>query len=99
MTNSMASKFSSKIKYLYKTSLQIIKEFGIKYYFNFGIAQLKKQKFNLFSMKEDLYEEFENIPLLNKKEQYNLQKEQKKKKLENSTVTNDFQIYQKSQLY
>jgi len=93
--NSMANKFSLKIKYLYKTSLQIIKEFGIKYYFNFGITQLKKQKLNLFLSDENNFEEFENNQLPNPAEQYTLWKEEKQKKLEISNIKNDFHILPK----
>ncbi len=92
--NCMASKFPSKIKYLFNTSLQIIREFGIRYYFNFGITQLKKQKLDLFSSHDDFFEESENMPILDKKEQYEIWKEEKKKKLD-SITTNDFQILPK----
>tara|TARA_B110000438_G_scaffold302402_1_gene359974 strand:- start:130 stop:2007 length:1878 start_codon:yes stop_codon:yes gene_type:complete len=90
----MTSKFFSQIKYLYRESLQIIHEFGIRYYFNFGITQLKKQKLDLFSTHDDFFEKSKNIPTLNKKEQYNIWKEEKKKKLD-SVMTNDFQILPK----
>mgnify|MGYP000403193267 FL=1 len=88
----MSSKFSSQIKYLYKTSLQIIREFGIKYYLNFGITQLKHQKLNLFLTKENDYEELKNNSILNKRQQYEFWKEEKNKKLENSIEINNFQI-------
>jgi len=91
----MSSKFSSQIKYLYKTSLQIIREFGIKYYLNFGITQLKHQKLNLFLTKENDYEELKNNSILNKRQQYEFWKEEKNKKLENSIEINNFQILPK----
>jgi len=88
----MSIKFFSQIRYLYTESLEIIREFGIQYYFNFGINQLKKQKLNLFFTKENDYDKLENDVLLNKKEQYTYWKENKKlenKKLENKQLENN----------
>ena len=67
----------TQLKYLYTESLKIIHEFGIKYYFNFGLNQLKTQKLNLFCFKENNYEELENNIILNSKEQYVFWKENK----------------------
>jgi O-antigen biosynthesis protein len=76
----------TQIKYLYNESLKIIHEFGIKYYFNFGLNQLKIQKLNLFLTKENYYNKLENNTILNPREQYAFWKENKK--LQNENIMN-----------
>ena len=91
----MTNTILSKIKYLYITSLQIIREFGIKYYLTFGIVQLKKQKLSLFLPNENNLYEFQSTAIVNKKEQYFIWKEEQRKKLEIDIVKNNFQILPK----
>ena len=87
----MTGNFFLQIKYLYKESLDIIRQFGIKYYFNFGLTQLKKQKLNLFFTNEN--EELEENIILNINKQYQFWKENKK--LNNNVLINNFQKFPK----
>ena len=65
------------MKYLFTESLKIINEFGIKYYFNFGINQLQKQKLKLFFTDENNYISLKDDKILNPAEQYSFWKKTK----------------------
>ena len=82
----MAKIFLSQIKYLFKESLKLIREFGLGYYFNFGFNQLKIQKLNLFFTKKNNFDELENNVILDPKKQYEFWK--KSKNSQNDIIIN-----------
>ena len=85
----MARKFFTQMKYLFTESLKIINEFGIKYYFNFGINQLQKQKLKLFFTDENDYIILKDDKILNPAEQYSFWK--KTKTFENDSIKTDLE--------
>ena len=64
--------FFRQLEYLYTTSLELIHEFGIKYFLRFGIAQIKNQKLDLLKSKTDLESITMPEKILDKKTQYEL---------------------------
>ena len=47
------NKFFEKLAYLYKTSVEIIQEYGFLYFLRFGSGQLKQQKLDILKPKDD----------------------------------------------
>lgn len=75
----MASKnFFKQLEYLYKTSLDLIHEFGLKYFLRFSITQIKNQKLDLLKSKLDFESEIKHEKILDKKTQYELWNKNKK---------------------
>ena len=72
------NKFFKKLAYLYKTSVEIISEYGIFYFLRFGFGQLKQQKLDILKPKDD-YEKLVIKKPLDKKTQYKIWKEKQEK--------------------
>jgi len=72
------NKFFEKLAYLYKTSVEIIQEYGFLYFLRFGSSQLKQQKLDILKPKDD-YEKLLIKKTLDKKTQYRIWKEQQEK--------------------
>ena len=70
--------FFKKLAYLYKTSVEIIQEYGFLYFLRFGSGQLKQQKLDILKPKDD-YEKLLVKKSLDKKTQYKIWKEQQEK--------------------
>ena len=77
------SKFFEKLAYLYKTSIEIIQEYGLVYFLRFGSGQLKQQKLDILKPKDN-YEKLIIKKPLDKKIQYKIWKA---KQEEQSTST------------
>ena len=77
------SKFFEKLAYLYKTSIEIIQEYGLVYFLRFGSGQLKQQKLDILKPKDN-YEKLIIKKTLDKKTQYKIWKA---KQEEQSTST------------
>ena len=72
------NRFFEKLVYLYKTSVEIIQEYGFLYFLRFGSGQLKQQKLDILKPKED-YDKLLIKKSLDKKTQYKIWKEQQEK--------------------
>ena len=72
------NKFFEKLTYLYKTSIEIIQEYGILYFLRFGSGQLKQQKLDILKPKDN-YEKLVIKKPLDKKTQYKIWKEQQER--------------------
>ena len=70
--------FFKKFAYLYKTSVEIIQEYGFLYFLRFGTSQVKQQKLDILKPKDD-YEKLIIKKSLDKKIQYKIWKEQQEK--------------------
>ena len=70
--------FFKKFAYLYKTSVEIIQEYGFLYFLRFGTSQVKQQKLDILKPKDD-YEKLLIKKSLDKKTQYRIWKEQQEK--------------------
>ncbi len=70
--------FLKKLAYLYKTSVEIINEYGLVYFLRFGSGQVKQQKLDILKPK-DSYEKLLIKKPLDKKIQYKIWKEQQEK--------------------
>ena len=70
--------FFKKFAYLYKTSVEIIQEYGFLYFLRFGTSQVKQQKLDILKPKDD-YEKLLIKKSLDKKTQYKIWKEQQEK--------------------
>ena len=81
----MASNFFKQIKYLFKTSRHIIKEFGFGYFLNFGFSQAKDQKLDLFHLKEE--NGISNTPSPKKKLSYSSWKKQQDELIDSSNLS------------
>ena len=68
------NKFFEKLAYLYKTSVEIIQEYGFLYFLRFGSSQLKQQKLDIFKPEDDYEKLIINEPL-DRKTQYKIWKE------------------------
>ena len=75
--------FFKKLAYLYKTSVEIIQEYGLLYFLRFGSSQVKQQKLDILKPK-DKYEKLIIKKTLDKKTQYKIWKA---KQEEQSTST------------
>ena len=84
------NKFFEKLAYLYKTSVEIIQEYGFLYFLRFGSSQLKQQKLDIFKPEDDYEKLIINEPL-DRKTQYKIWKEQQEKQsisIQSSTYEN-----------
>ena len=81
----MASNFFKQIKYLFKTSRHIIKEYGFGYFLNFGFSQAKEQKLDLFHLKEE--NSIPDIQPPKKKLSYSSWKKQQDELIESSNLS------------
>ena len=82
--------FFKKLAYLYKTSVEIIQEYGFLYFLRFGSSQLKQQKLDIFKPEDDYEKLIINEPL-DRKTQYKIWKEQQEKQsisIQSSTYEN-----------
>ena len=70
--------FFKKLAYLYKTSVEIIQEYGFLYFLRFGTSQVKQQKLDILKPKDN-YEKLLVKKSLDKKTQYKIWKEQQEK--------------------
>ena len=70
--------FLKKLAYLYKTSVEIIQEYGLLYFLRFGSGQVKQQKLDILKPKED-YEKLLIKKPLDKKTQYKIWKDKQEK--------------------
>ena len=75
--------FIKKLAYLYKTSVEIIQEYGFLYFLRFGSSQVKQQKLDILKPKDN-YEKLIIKKTLDKKTQYKIWKA---KQEEQSTST------------
>ena len=75
--------FFKKLAYLYKTSVEIIQEYGFLYFLRFGSSQVKQQKLDILKPKDN-YEKLIIKKTLDKKTQYKIWKA---KQEEQSTST------------
>jgi GT2 family glycosyltransferase len=75
--------FIKKLAYLYKTSVEIIQEYGLLYFLRFGSSQVKQQKLDILKPKDN-YEKLIIKKTLDKKTQYKIWKA---KQEEQSTST------------
>ena len=65
--------FFKKLAYLYKTSVEIIQEYGFLYFLRFGSSQVKQQKLDILRPKDN-YEKLTIKKPLDKKTQYKIWK-------------------------
>jgi GT2 family glycosyltransferase len=81
----VVNNFLKKLAYLYKTSVDIIQEYGFLYFLRFGSGQVKQQKLDILKPKEN-YEKFIIKKPLDKKIQYKIWKEQQEKQSHSSEL-------------